>query len=79
MYILFVLQKVQMALIKEYFELNEQGNWFRIDEQALVPELTSYVGKTNENSTNLPLSPHKTFFFEVIFENFEENIFFMHK
>ena len=67
------------GFIKEYFELNEQGNWFRIYEQALVPALTSYVGKTNENSTNLPLSPHKTFFFEVIFENFEENIFFMHK
>jgi hypothetical protein len=46
--------------------MNDEGKWYRLYESDLVSELSEYVGETNENSKNIPATPDKMFFFEVI-------------
>jgi hypothetical protein len=48
--------------------MNEEGKWFRLYESDLVPELSEYVGETNENSTNIPAPLDKMFFFLICFK-----------
>ena len=52
---------------KETYQMNEEGKWFRLYESDLVSELSVFVGETNENNTNIPATPDKMFFFEVVF------------
>ena len=54
------------GFIKETFEMNDGGKWFRLYEQSFVSELSIFVGETNENNTNLPISPDPVYFFEVL-------------
>jgi hypothetical protein len=51
---------------KETFQMNEEGKWYRLYENGLVSELSMFVGETNENSTNIPATPDKMFYFEVL-------------
>ena len=52
---------------KETYQMNDEGKWYRLYESNLVSELSEYVGETNENSTHIPASLDKMFFFEVVF------------
>lgn len=55
------------GLVKMNCKLNDDGKWLKESFNGSIEhELLEYVGKTNENTTSLPIEPTQMFFFEVI-------------
>ena len=52
------------GLVQLDCKLNEDGKWVKENVMA-SDELLMFVGKTNENTTSLPLQPNQMYFFDV--------------